>query len=175
MGADVNVGLLYQIITSEYVNFYFGGAYSHIFGPEVAIVEGSSYKLQPKYTAHFGAYAELNNFLNIMPSVVFYQQGNSRQITAGGYVQFVFDYLNDAETAFAVGTWLRVADPTVDAAIIGARLDFQHFTLGASYDVNVSKLSTVSNSRGAYEISLTYIGNFVTKGKRRMMIPCPQL
>lgn len=175
MGADVNVGVLYQVIPSEYLNFYFGGAYSHIFGPEVSVIDGSSYKLQPKYTFHAGLYAELNNYLNILPSVVFYQQGAARQINAGGYVQFIFDYLNDAETAFAVGTWVRVSDPQVDAAIIAARLDFQHFTLGTSYDLNVSKLKEVSQSRGAYEISLMYTGSFVTKGKRKMMIPCPQL
>jgi type IX secretion system PorP/SprF family membrane protein len=174
-GFDLNAGVLYQIVPSEYSNYYFGASISHILGPKLGLLDGSSYKILPRYTAHFGAKIEVNTYLNILPSAMYQQEGEAREAMAGGYVQFVFDELNDAETAFAFGGWFRLSELTTDAAIIGARLDFQNFALGASYDVNVSSLKQVSQSRGAYEISLIYTGRFVTRGKRRLSIPCPQL
>jgi len=110
-----------------------------------------------------------------MPSALYQQELSSREEVIGSYVQFVFDYLNDAETAFSIGGWLRESQLTSDAFIIGTRIDFQHVTIGASYDVNISSLRQVSDSRGAYEISLAYIGNFITPGKRKLSVPCPQL
>ena len=174
-GFDLNAGLLYQIIPSEHANYYFGGSVSHIIGPKMNLIGGSSYQVLPRYTGHFGAKVEINNFFNILPSAMYQQEGASREVVFGTYAQFIFDYLNDAETAFAIGLWGRISEITPDATIVGARLDFQHFTVGASYDFNVSKLSEVSHSRGAYEVSLIYTGNFVTRGKRRLSIPCPQL
>jgi hypothetical protein len=36
------------------------------------------------------------------------------------------------------------------------KLSFNHYSMGISYDVNISKLNTVSNWRGGLELSMTY-------------------
>ena len=56
--------------------------------------------------------------------------------------------------AVTVGSLLRWND----ALIPVVKLEMNSFTVGCSYDVNVSRLNTVSNSRGGFELSLSYSG-----------------
>lgn len=175
LGIDFSAGALWQIVPGDNFNFYAGGAYYHISRPKVTFLENSSYSIHPKYVGHMGAYIQLNRLMNLLPSVVYYQQLHARQINAGSYLQFMLTDDLEFNTSFSVGAWVRIADPVVDAVILGARMDFRQFVVGMSYDVNISDLKVVSNSRGAYEISLIYTGDFYTKGKRNLSIPCPQL
>jgi hypothetical protein len=46
---------------------------------------------------------------------------------------------------------------TKDAIYPSIGLDYNELNVGFSYDINTSDLKRASNSRGAYEISLTYI------------------
>lgn len=172
---DVNVGLIYQVKTSDEFNMFIGGSYNHILSPSFALLEDASYNLEPRITGHLGAQIDASLVVRFLPSVAYHFQGASQQINAGTYIMFVMDEMNDAETAFSLGAWTRVAKSTPDAVIFGARLDFQRVTFGISYDFNISDLNTVSNGRGAYEMSLQWIGAFTTAGKRRLMIPCPVL
>lgn len=173
---DLNVGLLYHAIPGSAFNFYIGGAYYHLLEPKISFLAGSAYRMSARYAGHMGAKIELSRLLNLLPSAVCYMQGRAWQVNAGTYLQFV---LNDDDyeslTAFSLGAWTRVATPLPDAVIIGARMDYWDFVLTLSYDVNISDLRTVSQSRGAYEVSMIYIGKFVTRGQRRLMVPCPQL
>jgi hypothetical protein len=60
---------------------------------------------------------------------------------------------------------------TGDALIPVIGLDYNEWNLGISYDVNTSDLKRASNSRGGYEIALTYI---ITKVKPiGIKPPCP--
>jgi len=172
---DASIGILYQVMPSRYANMYFGAAYSHILQPTISLLSNASYRLEPKYVAHMGGLFQGSRTVNFLPSVMYAQQGTARQLNLGSYIQFVMEYRDDGDVAFAIGAWGRLSNTTPDAVIIGARLDFIRFAIGISYDVNVSKLNTVSNSRGAYEVSLIYTGMFTTLGKRKLSIPCPQL
>ena len=176
LAADMSVGLLYHTSPRDNLNFYFGGAYYHILRPRISFLSGSDYQLNAKYVGHIGARIPMGRLLNLLPSAVYYQQGGARQINAGTYLQFVLND-NDWEelTAFSLGAWVRVAEPLPDAFIIGARMDYWNFTLGLSYDVNISGLHAASQSRGAYEIAVIYTGRHTTRGQRNLMLPCPQL
>ncbi len=173
---DLNVGLLFHSAPSRSFNFYLGGAYFHLLEPGISFITGSDYKLSAKYVAHGGAKIELSDLLNLLPSAMFVKQGGAWQVNAGTYLQFV---LNDDDwedlTAFSIGAWTRVATPMPDALIFGARMDYWHFVMSLTYDVNISPLNEVSRSRGAFEISLMYMGEFISRGQRRIAIPCPQL
>jgi type IX secretion system PorP/SprF family membrane protein len=172
---DASIGLLYQIMPNKYVNVYMGAAYAHILQPKISLLSNANYSLEPKYTFHAGGSFQATRSMYFLPSVMYAQQGPSRLANFGTYLQFIMEYRDDGDVAFAIGAWGRISNTTPDAVIVGARLDFVRFMIGLSYDVNVSKLNTVSNSRGAYEISLIYSGLFTTVGKRRLSIPCPQL
>lgn len=172
---DVSLGLLWQMVPHDAFNFYLGGSMYHILQPKISLFNVSDYRLPSRFVVHSGAYIYASRLVNILPSAAFYKQAGTWQVNAGSYVQFVLDDWNDKQTAFALGAWTRIAQPAVDAIIAGARLDFQGFIFSFSYDFNISKLQLASQTRGAYELSLIYTGNFSSKGQRRFMIPCPQL
>jgi hypothetical protein len=48
-----------------------------------------------------------------------------------------------------------------------ANMDYRNFSVGLSYDVNISKLIAATNRRGGFEISVIYIlkkrASFVAK------------
>jgi len=176
LAVDLNAGILFHTAPREAFNFYMGAACYHILEPKISFLSGSDYRLSPKYVGHLGAKIEMSRLLNLLPSAVYLMQGRAWQVNAGTYLQFVLnddDY--EALTAFSLGAWARVATPLPDAVIIGARMDYWNFVLNINYDLNISDLRTITQSRGAYELSVIYIGTFVTRGQRRLMIPCPQL
>ncbi len=57
--------------------------------------------------------------------------------------------------------WLNIgiANRLGDAMILEAGMKFKHSSINVSYDMNTSKLSPVTNSKGAIELSMTYCFN----------------
>jgi len=51
-------------------------------------------------------------------------------------------------------------------------LEMKTWTLGLSYDINISQLTIVSNAKGAFEVSFTYI--LPTKDRKRAKVVCPK-
>jgi hypothetical protein len=64
------------------------------------------------------------------------------------------EYDNEEPATFYVGSFLRWGD----AVIPVVKMDFNHFSIGVSYDVNVSKLNVASNWRGGLELTASYKG-----------------
>lgn len=172
---DLNVGLLYHWVPNKVYNFYLGGAYFHLTSPNQSFYGSGNDRLMPRYVGHIGAQIGVGGKFYFLPSALFQLQQPAMEIVGGTYLQFILNEFIDAKTAFAIGAWVRVADPLPDAVIVGARFDFFNVKIGMSYDMNISTLKTASNYRGAYEISLIYVGNVVTRGQRQNSIPCPQL
>ena len=56
-----------------------------------------------------------------------------------------------------------------DALTVVSALEWDRWSLGMSYDVTVSNLSSINGGRGAFEISLTYIH----PPSRRLGMYCP--
>jgi hypothetical protein len=85
-------------------------------------------------------------------------QGGHHEITAG----MMFKYLmQDASkytgrkkpSAFALGGYYRFAD----AFVVATRYEFSNFSIGMSYDINMSDLKTASRSKGGFEVSLRFV------------------
>jgi hypothetical protein len=73
-------------------------------------------------------------------------------------------------TNLYLGVWARFSNLT-DAIIPYVGLDIGSFTVGMSYDVNVSSLKPASQGQGGFEISLIYIKK---PSDGRKSIPCPK-
>ena len=85
----------------------------------------------------------------------------------GAALGFILNDVDDyTSTVFYAGSWYRFGD----ALIPYVGLEFGRFRLGATYDVNLSKLRTASNSRGGFEVSLIYINQ---KGEHNYL-NCPK-
>jgi type IX secretion system PorP/SprF family membrane protein len=103
----------------------------------------------------------LSNLLSstsIMPSYLVTVQGPSKDIMVGCHYRVRmkensrFTGLID-EVAFSFGMHYRWSD----ALIPSVMMELQNFTIGLSYDTNISKIQSASQLQGGLEISLKYI------------------
>jgi type IX secretion system PorP/SprF family membrane protein len=138
--------------------YFIGAAFHHITQPDEGL-QGTS-KLPLKITGHAGAVIPLEKGGDsyISPNVLFMQQQNFTQLNLGLY--FV-------RGSFVGGLWYRNSDAFI--VLIGLQTD--HFKVGYSYDVTVSKLA--SNTAGSHEISMQMQFECRPKKKKYRTISCP--
>lgn len=163
---DFNAGMLYNGSTNGYNNFYFGTSFYHINRPKESF-NGGYYLLNPRLTIHGGGYFPVAENATLNLSAVHSRQAGATNTVIGGAL--ALNVNNDAEnpTNFYVGSWYRLGDAVIP--YIG--LEYGDFRLGTTYDVNISKLKTASQSRGGIELSLIYIKR---AGEGSKSINCPK-
>jgi type IX secretion system PorP/SprF family membrane protein len=138
--------------------FNIGLAAHHLNQPMYSFY-GAGEKLPMKYLVHGTGDIGMKNFNMILePAFLFMMQGGHREINAGMMFKFL---LQDASkytgrkkpSAFSAGGYLRFGD----ALVINTRYEYSGFSLGLSYDVNLSNLKAASRARGGFEVSLRYM------------------
>lgn len=172
---DLNVGVLYNGSSDGNNNYYLGASAYHILQPTESFTGNSVYTLHPRLTVHGGysfPLSQLNNKNFIHLSGLYSRQSNAVDAMLGGAWSY---NLNNEEVSNApinlyLGAWARFSNLT-DAIIPYVGLDVGSFTLGMTYDVNVSSLKSASESQGGFEISLIYIKK---PSEGRKTIPCPK-
>lgn len=179
---DVGVGAFFSTTIKDRTDVYFGTSFNHLNQPSVSFFASGSNTNQPadklymKFTAHGGVTAQIKDKLWIVPNFFIMIQGPARQYNIGSMIRMQLGNKVLSKTFFALGLQARIAHslelPMGDAMIVNARLDYRAFTLGLSYDINVSKLRTVSSTFGAPEISMMY--TITTKHKPRPSF-CPYM
>ena len=99
--------------------------------------------------------------IGLVPGVITLFQGPSFELNTGTSLKFLLGGNKRNFQAFQIGTWMRISNHfqesvTADAVIVSTRFDYNDFSIGFSYDVNVSSLRPASNSNGAFEFALVY-------------------
>ncbi len=158
--ADLAAGLLW-FSTMEDNNFYIGGAYHHLNRADIAFQDADPDQLYSKFTLHAGGEFALTNKMGLVPGVVAMIQGPSLEINTGTSLRFTLHKSRFEYQALQFGAWARISNRLesgvhTDAFILSSRFDYNDFSLGFSYDVNVSDLRAASNSNGAFEFALVY-------------------
>ena len=175
---DLGAGLVWYTVMDHGTSFYVGGAYTHINEPTVSFKDDdgddNGARLYSKITAHAGAELMLNQKIGIVPDAVIFMQGPSQEINAGLSGKYVIERSRYAYKTFQAGVWGRISNhfqdgTTFDAAIVHTRFDYNEFTFGFAYDINMSPLKPASNTAGALEFSVLYK---ICEGRKRAM-GCP--
>jgi len=175
--ADAAAGLLWFSVFDENNNFYAGGAYHHLNRADQSFNDSKNDYLYSRFTVHAGGEFEIASRLGLVPGVIVMKQGPSFQVNSGTSLKFILgsgrgNFSNYQAVHF--GTWVRISNKVqsgvlTDAVILSTRFDYNQFTLGFSYDVNVSALKPASNNNGAFEFALAY--KFC--GDQRRGVYCP--
>jgi type IX secretion system PorP/SprF family membrane protein len=168
---DMNLGLLYNASTNGSNNFYVGASAYHLNHPKESFLGVDTINIPTRVTFHGGGYFPITGSPSTMyVSALYNHQAGAHELVAGG--AWAVNANNDEENPvnFYAGVWGRFSNVT-DALIPYIGLDYSNFSLGLTYDVNVSSLKTASQSRGGIEISLIYIKK-ASDGRRS--IPCPK-
>lgn len=138
--------------------FNAGISLQHINQPSYSFYGDASQKLPMRIVQHATADIGIKNWSLILePTYIVMIQGGHHEITGGMLVKYV---MQDASkytgrkkpAAFALGGYYRYAD----AFVIATRYEFSNYSIGMSYDVNMSNLKTASRAKGGFEISLRF-------------------
>lgn len=180
---DIGAGLLWFSVFDENNNLYIGGAFHHLNqanqsffnqGPDGTGDREEEF-LYSRWTAHAGGEFEVTNKIGLVPGVIFMKQGPSLQINSGTSLKFrLGSRASRTQQAFHIGAWVRISNKVdsgvlSDAAILSTRFDYNQFSIGFSYDINVSALKPASNGNGAFEFSMSY--KFCGLDKRGVYCP----
>jgi type IX secretion system PorP/SprF family membrane protein len=168
---DMNLGVLYNASTNGNNNYYIGASAYHLNHPKESFLGVDTINVPTRVTAHAGGYFPIvGSPSTIYLSGLFNTQAGAHEIVLGG--AWAISANNDERDPvnFYAGVWGRFSNVT-DALIPYVGLDYNSFSLGLTYDVNVSALQTASQSRGGVEISLIYIKK---SSNGRHAIPCPK-
>ena len=151
---DLSTGLSFTTVLENQTRFYIAAGLSHFTKPVIRSVTTTEASfLAPKLALNIGTHSKIGERGHLIAFADYYSQGGSRQLLGGMMLGLETAQYEDAEAAvFYIGSFLRYGD----ALIPVVRLEFNHMTIGVSYDVNVSKLNVVSNWRGGLELTATY-------------------
>ena len=170
---DFNAGLLWYALFDNDGFIYAGGALHHINQPGISLVEDGNETLYSRWSGHAGGQVPLSDNFSVLPGVLVMKQGPAFETDFGANFRYTNHDLN--ELAMRAGAWARIGNKLdggmqMDAVTIVGMLEINRWMLGLSYDITVSGLTDANNSRGAFELSLTYFH----PGERRARIVCPR-
>lgn len=129
----------------------------HIVRPKYSFYE-SGEKLYMKYVVHGNALLSVpNSNIAFAPGFMYYRQGPAQEIFPGTLIRYKLRQASKytgyyKDIAISVGAFLRMKDAIAPVVL------FEHsgYSIGISYDVNISDLTVASSGRGGFEISLKY-------------------
>lgn len=147
---DAGAGIAYFDATPDKkVNFYGGIAVSHLTAPKDNFSGISDATIPMRITAHAGAKIVTSPTLVFYPNIIYMTQGNAYEAVPGLHAEMK---AND-DFSFLVGANYRIADAV--NAFTG--FYYKNYTVGLSYDVNISQLSSYVKPVNSFELSFSYI------------------
>ncbi len=129
----------------------------HVIKPNVSLINNDN-ALYRKFIFHGGAVlTQRNSKLVFEPNVMVAFQGPNREISFGNDFKYLLKQSSKYtgyydESSISVGTYLRVGDAFYSTLFF----NMAGFSLGLSYDLNLSNLSLATNGRGGMEMLLRY-------------------
>lgn len=164
--ADLGAGIQYSYGTNEmYISannakkVNIGVSVFHPHQPSYSFYGSKTERLHMKLVLHGDASIGIpNTNLVLKPSYIVFMQGAVKEITPGMTFQYILQEgskytKNKKPAALSLGGYYRLQD----AFIALIKLEYANYSIGFSYDVNLSKLKTVTSTKGGFEISLRFI------------------
>ncbi len=161
---DLGSGINYHYAKSErYISaedgakFDIGGSVYHYTSPKYSFFNTGE-KLQMRYVGYFsGDFGIKSAGIALDPSIVYMQQGPSREITFG----FMFKYILQDQSkytntkrgmAVAVGSYYRLKDAIIPSVLF----QYDKWGIGIAYDLNISDLTPATKTKGGLEVCLRF-------------------
>ncbi|HIA07453.1 MAG TPA: type IX secretion system membrane protein PorP/SprF [Flavobacteriales bacterium] len=136
-----------------------GVALFHLNKPKGVFYTASDERLYAKLVIHGQALIGLKNTnMAIQPKFLWLHQGPSNEILLGTMVRYTLKEESKytgliKETALSLGGYYRMKDAFIPAILF----EMANFSIGFSYDINVSDLSAASGGKGGAEVSLRFV------------------
>ncbi|MEJ7625275.1 MAG: PorP/SprF family type IX secretion system membrane protein [Ferruginibacter sp.] len=160
-----------QIGENEDNNFYAGIAYHHFNKPtKISFYQDSKMQMEPKWVSSAGIRMNISGYSYFTLEGDHSRQGSYAETIGGALYSWKLDSPDEARYVFHAGAYLRWKD----ALIPVAKMECKPLAIAVSYDMNISQLKSASNSRGGFEISLTYQKYNDRYNTSRDAVRCPR-
>ena len=169
---DYQAGILFSGRTDERGSmWYIGGSMYHIGQPNETI-SGQNNPLKHRIALHGMYNYPVDDLDRVYLSALYMKSSFMEERTVGVVYSRNIDGEEDDNTlgrSVQLGVWYRFQDAMIP--YIGLQL--KAYKIGLSYDVNVSTLTTASNFRGGFELTMVY--NFMDDENDRLVsrVLCP--
>jgi hypothetical protein len=171
---DGSAGLSFnsQVGQNAENNLYFGIAYHHFNqSARASFYNNGDAKINPKWVYSAGLKMNVNDYSYMTYYADYSSQGPYSEIIGGMLYSIKLDESpDDPRYVFSGGGFLRWKD----AFIPVVKLQTTPLTFALSYDVNVSPLKTSSQSRGGFEVSVSYQKFLDRNNPLRDAVRCPR-
>lgn len=174
---DFSAGISYNSVFREEIDYFIGAGIFHLTRPKVGFYEGHAITLNRKLTFNAGVSAPTSETDQFILYGDYFKQFGERfapvgvsTLQIGMMYSHDFFVLGDVQKTFTIGALYRWND----AVIPVVRLQLDKFTIGASYDVNVSKLVAASTYRGGFEIVLSFRDVLNSRNAEMRQVLCPR-
>lgn len=164
----LGIGINARYNFNEITGITIGCAAFNVNRPTSTLQGDKSVKNPTRLMLHAMFRRRISEWIELLPSAKFQQQGSFCEIELGGQIAKYFDNIK-IQQIFA-GCWYRAKQN--DAIIANLGCEIGAFRLGASYDINTSNLQEASNNRGGIEFTITYIYT-KKKSTKKQSIRCP--
>lgn len=162
---DAGAGLVYtykdqerSMRSNDGKSFNYGFAMYHVSKPHYSFYGDDAEKLFMRFSVFANGNIGLGDSKwTLMPGIYYQRQKTAQEFLIGSYFKY---RLSDASRVtainkaafFALGVFYR----NKDAVVFKGMVEWSEYSLGFAYDVNVSSLTQVSQSRGGMEVFLRY-------------------
>ncbi|NJC24624.1 PorP/SprF family type IX secretion system membrane protein [Neolewinella antarctica] len=176
---DYQIGLNYSYAPRNSTSYLIGAAVHHVAEPEQSFyaesTQGEDIEVKNVLDRRYSLYANVGIYVSqditISPRIYAFAQGPHSLVNAGSTVRFLIDDSNGS--ALHLGAYLRGVGSDagfgIDSGIAQVGIEIENFLVGLSYDVSKNGLQTNPRHRGAFELSIAYLG----QGDDDDAVPCP--
>lgn len=150
---DLQAGMNYAYFPTDNIYLNAGFAVQHINTPKETFLASGTNEIGRRYTGFLNASIKVAPNVIINPNAYYSNQSKASETVAGGWVAYNLSG-EGGEFQLLAGAYYRVNDALIP--LIGYQL--RQWRLMFTYDVTVSSFNSADKSRGAYEVSLIYLG-----------------
>jgi hypothetical protein len=152
-------------------NMYIGVAYHHFNkAKKVNFYTASNLEMTPKWVASGGVRLNTTEYNYITIEADYTSQGAYTEILGGFLYSMKLESPDEPRYIVHGGAYIRLND----AIIPVAKLEMKPLSFAVSYDVNISRLNTVSKGRGGFELSVSYMKFLDRENSAKNAVRCPK-
>ncbi len=166
--SDAALGAVYQNNSEKKYSYYTSLALHHLLQPNETFYANGTNSLGFRSSINAGGSILLTDLISVSPSIQYMTQKKASEFLLGAMIGYDITQMSNTSTKIFAGIYNRIKDAWYP--VVG--LEYGPWRGFINYDINYSELKPFSNSRGAFELSLVYVG--ASKYKNIIDIPCPR-
>lgn len=166
---DLQAGMNYAYFPTDNIYINVGFSVHHLNRPKETFFEDGENEIGRRYIGFLNASLKVAPKVIVNPNAYYTYQRGASETVLGGWAAYNLSG-EGGDYQLLAGAYYRWDDSLIP--LIGYQL--RQWRLMFSYDVTVSSFNVANKRRGAYEISLTYLGLYSSHGgynKRTYLCP----